>query len=224
MTAYSRFFVFLFALLVAGMSSASAGVLIEFPMNSISDFSPVVYDGSVSGVISPSNVEGWVGGDGYGNVFETYPMPGATTYATALSTPSYFDIALTFADGSDLDSMSFEVGKGGNSDPRGYIVRSSADGFTTDLRAEVLPSGPQQAPSLRTIDLSGAAFQGQSALTFRFYVYTPNPPGFYSVDWQDFTFSNDTTGAAPEPATCALLVLGVAALALLKRRHRPHNG
>lgn len=194
------------------------------PRHSILDFSPIVHDATVSGVIYPSNVEGWVDDDGYGNVFQAYPMPGATSYATALSTPSYFDIVLTFALGSDLDSMSFEVGKGGNSDPRGYIVRSSVNGFATDLRAEVLQSGPQQAPSLRTIDLSGAAFQGQSALTFRFYVYTPNPPGSYSVDWENFTFSNDTTAVVPEPGSWPLLVPGAAALALRKRRHRTRNG
>ena len=224
MTACSRFAVLLSALLVAGPWGASAAVLIEFPMHSLFDFSPMVYDTSISGTIYPSNVEGWVDDDGFGNVLQAYPMPGATTYNTALSTPSYFDIVLMFGNGSDLDSMDFEVGKGGSSDPRGYVVRSSVDSFTTDLRAEELPSGAPEAPSLRTIDLSGEAFQGQSALTFRFYVYTPNPPGYYSVDWRNFRFSDSAPDALPETGSWCLLASGLGALVVLKRRHGPGNG
>jgi hypothetical protein len=64
----------------------------------------------------------------------------------------------------------FEVGKGGTSSPRGYFVRSSLDGYTSDLVLVTFPDG-QAAPSLESFIVNAA---GQTAVTFRFYIFTPD--------------------------------------------------
>ena len=96
----------------------------------------------------------------------------------------------------DLNSLSFEVGKGGSSDLRGYFIRSSVDNFATDLINVTLPTGSQQAPSLASVDLS--SYKNISATTFRFYVFAPTDNT--SVDFRNIQLTS-AAGAVPEPLT-----------------------
>jgi hypothetical protein len=64
------------------------------------------------------------------------------------------------------------VARGGAGTPRGYAVRSNADSFATNLStADVQTVRPTYTPI--SIDLTGAAFQNLSSLTFRVYSYSP---------------------------------------------------
>jgi hypothetical protein len=146
-----------------------------------------------SAVYNDSNLnDSYIGDDGFGNVLETYPSTGSTSVATALTNNSYFFITITPTSGNviNLSQLVFEVGKGGSEDPRGYFVRSSADGFTTDIVGETLPTGANTAPVIKTISLTG--YQNLSSVTFRFYVYTPDPT-FNSVDFRNISFQYDST-------------------------------
>jgi hypothetical protein len=107
------------------------------------------------------------------------------------------------------ETLTYDVGKGGNADPRGYIIRSSVDGFSSDLVSVFLPAGAQQAPSSGSVDLSAAQFQGLSVLSLRFYVFTPDP-SVNSVDWANVTLST------PEPGTLLLMGLALALIVTVR--------
>lgn len=139
--------------------------------------------------------DSYIGDDGFGNVLEAYPLSGSTSHDTALSTGSYFSISATAPKGGylDLEKLEFEVGKGGSADPRGYCVRSSVDSFDSDIFATELPSGAQQSPALKTIDLTGLSTSNLSSIEFRFYIYTPDPAGAYSVDFRNWKLYANTS-------------------------------
>jgi len=125
----------------------------------------------------------YIGDDGFGNVLETYPACGAYNYTLAIINDSYFTLDATTDTEVDLNSLVFEVAKGGSSDPRGYFIRSSIDGFASDLIYEILPAGDNQAPVRKSLAL-GASYHNITSVTFRFYVFTPDCAG-YSVDWRN---------------------------------------
>jgi hypothetical protein len=203
---------------------AKADVLVSYPFTantSAAFVSPIVATTSFdSSHLNPNPPTPPIADDGFGNVLEAYPMLGSTSAATALANNSYFTISLTARPGSvlDLDSLAFEVGKGGNSDPRGFFVRTSVDNFASNLFSETLPAGPIAAPVPTTVPLSNASFQGLSSITFRFYVWTPDPTN-NSVDFRNLSVNGPAT-AVPEPSSLSLglLTLGAAGLAALRRR------
>jgi hypothetical protein len=164
-----------------------------------------------------------VGNDGFGNVLQAYPPNGATSAANALALNSYFTISVAAVPGNvlDLTTLQFDVGKGGNSDPRGYFIRSSVDGFASDLFATNLPMGPQQPPALQTIDLSTlSSYQGLPAIDFRFFVWAPDvdPAGIlHSVDFRNLQLQGEVV---PEPSSLALLAVAVAGFGLFRHSRK----
>ena len=137
--------------------------------------------------IDPRSLTPYIGSDGFGNVLEVYPLPGSIDYSTAESTNSYFSIFVTAPQGGylDLEKLEFEVGKGGDTDPRGYYIRSSADNFSHDIFSTVLPSGTHQNPALQSIDLKSLSTKNLSSIEFRFYIFTPSSSS-YSVDFRNW--------------------------------------
>jgi surface protein len=125
--------------------------------------------------------EHYVSGDGFGEVLQTYPDDNIINAAAALENNIYFTLTLDAVSTIKLDSLIFEVGKGGSSDPRGFFIRSSIDSYATDLYSETLPSGSQTAPVLHSLAL-GDDFQDISSVTFRFYIFSPGSSR--SVDWR----------------------------------------
>jgi len=158
----------------------------------------------------------YIGDDGFGNVLETYPSLGSTSAATALANNSYFTITITADTGEtfNLDTLSYKVGKGGGTDPRGYFIRSSVDGYAADLYAETLPTGTAQEPALRTLDLSG--HDNLSTVTFRFYVFTPTPSS-NSVDWKEVYFWSAPTSIPTLNEWGMLLFAGILLLTAVTR-------
>jgi len=155
-----------------------------------------------------------VANDGFGVVLQAYSS--ATTAPLALANNQYFTLSLGINPGAFANLVvNFQVGKGGSSDPRGYFVRSSLDGFTTDILSSVLPSGAQQAPASTSFSVDAT---GQNAIDLRFYTYAPSTGN--SVDFRALEVS-EGADAIPEPTTWALVASGCLVAALWQWRRRP---
>ncbi len=202
--------------------TASAAVIVSYSyasdLNATSQVAEVLSTSTAS-----SLANGYVGNDGFGNVFEAY-SGAATTASAAISGGNYFavDVVLTPGSTMNLASLAFAVGAGDNinNGTRGYVVRSSVDSFASDLFSETFASGTGYAsPTARSINLSGAAFQGLSSIDFRFYVF--NPAAFQSTDFRNLALDG-TINAASVPEPTILLTFGTG-LALLMWKRRVHS-
>ncbi len=102
----------------------------------------------------------------------TMTVTGATP-AAAVANHAGFKFTLTAAAGNvlDLTSLNLDAMKGGASSPRGFDVRSSADNFGADIFSSDV-TGVRPALTTFTIDLSGAAYQNLSTITFEIYSYS----------------------------------------------------
>jgi hypothetical protein len=112
------------------------------------------------------------------------PGDGSTSPGEAVAGGTYFEFTVTASPGLSLalDDLYFSSARGGAAEPRGWVLRSSVDGFASDIDSEVVPS---QRPDLTafTVDLSGPEFQGLPAVTFRIYSFVP--AGGQSVEYVD---------------------------------------
>ena len=137
-----------------------------------------------------------------------------TTAALAVTNNKYFQFQVTPATAVDLTSLSFKVARGGASTPRGWVVRSSIDGFFSDLGTNLVPT---VTPTLTSESVSlGSSFQNlNTAVTFRIYAFTPASGSGLFFD--DISLSGSAS-VVPEPGTLALLALGIAGSIAIKRR------
>lgn len=117
------------------------------------------------------------------------PSSGATSMALAVTNSSYcsFNITPDVGKKISLTTLTFNGARGGSGTPRGYGVRSSIDGFASNLStgdfSTVRPNW-----SAVSVDLSGAGFQNvTSAITFRLYDYAPNSGN--SCEYDDITIN-----------------------------------
>lgn len=209
---------FVAAMLVS--AAAHAAPLVSFPFSSTEAAGYVAPNYQTSGVDAAKLPAAYIGSDGFGNVLEAYPVAGAISASTAYQDNSFFSVTVSTTDSAPLDlkSISFDVGKGGNSDPRGYAIYGSQDGFTTPLLSVQLPTGTQQAPAAAYVNLP-SAYAADTTATFEFFVYTPSSTE-YSVDFRDLSFNNSVVASVPEPAALAVLGIGVFALAGVTRARR----
>jgi hypothetical protein len=122
--------------------------------------------------------------DGFGQVLVVQTN---ATSTTPDNTNSYFSISFSVNPSymCDITSLSFNVGKGGTADPRGYIIKSNIDNYQSVLGGAELPTGPQQAPQPTQINIS--SLKNLQQLTLRFYVYTPAAEK--SVDFNNITIN-----------------------------------
>jgi hypothetical protein len=208
-------------LLAGGALRCDAATIVAYPFDV--NYNASIVAPGVNQNLNFDNIPSGTGvyDDGFGNVLQAYPNADSTTAALALTNNSFFAMTLSIPGGSfGPVQVSYEVGKGGDSDPRGYFVRSDLDGYLTNLMDEVLPSGEFQAPSLRSFNLD---LTGLESITLRFYIYTPIP-GDNSVDFRNLTVSGTYVepppieSGVPEPGTWALSGLGLAAVAAWRRR------
>lgn len=140
----------------------------------------------------------------------------ATTQATAVSNNSYFQFSISAAAGNviNLDELVFDAARGG-SGTRGFVLRSSVDGFTGDiLAADVATQRPTFTNFI--VPLTGASFDGLNAVTFRLYIYTGGTGA--SLEFDNISI-NGAVVPVPEPAAVALFgVVLPAGLVMLARR------
>lgn len=207
--------------LTAGLGSALAESIVGYNyssnLNATSQSAAVQSTSTTASAAMPIL---YVGNDGQGNVAEAYSGAATTTAATALSNGNYFSVVVNLTPGSvmDLTDLTFEVGAGDsyNWGVRGYVIRTSTDGFTSDLYAGTFPSATQFAPAEQTVDLTGADFQDLSSIDFRFYVY--NPRGSQSTDFRNLSLDGTIPETAtPEPVSGILVLSGLGAMALRRR-------
>jgi hypothetical protein len=187
---------------------ASAQVYVLYPFST--DLNPTVLGPSVTPTLGLATLSSaFVGSDGFGNVLEAYPIAGSTSAALALANNSYFTLALSISPGAvGPVVVSFNVGKGGNSDPRGFSVRTSLDGFASDVLSQTLPSGANQAPAPQSFGLN---LTGQTAVTLRFYVWSPGTNN--SLDFRNLQVAGPLS-ATPLPPSWSLALIGLAAASL----------
>lgn len=185
---------------------AQASVLATYDFTS--DTNGAIHDARVASTAFSSSSSAYIGIDGFGSILEVYPNIDGGSEADAVAANSYFQIDLAAApsDTLGLESLSFDAGKGGYSSPRSFFVRSSLDGFSTDLISQSFGDG-QSAPSLYGVNLA-SAFGSATNVTFRFYVTTPSAAN-NSMDFRALSFdSAPFSPGVPEPATWALMIMG----------------
>ena len=133
-------------------------------------------------------------------VLHINPAEGANTIAGAVATDSYYEFTVDGDAPLQLDSLAFQAARGGGSTPRGWALRSSLDGFSTDVASADVPTTRTTLTNFQ-VDLSGAAFQNvDGPITFRMYVYTPGAGA--SVEFENLVLS----GKLPTSATATLTV------------------
>lgn len=116
------------------------------------------------------------------------PASGAVDEATAIANDSYFEFTARLGSAARWTSLEFLAARGGTATPSGYAVRTSADGFSTTLKTEDIPTERTDFTAF-TVPLTSLP-QGQP-VTFRIYVYDPGT----FVD-----FDNIVLKGATEPA------------------------
>ena len=137
----------------------------------------------------------------------------ATTAAQAVANNQYFEFALGPDAGFQMDLLGvhFEVGRGGSSVPRGWVLRSSLDGFASDIASAEIPT---IQPTLTSFDigLAGPLFEDlQSEVTFRLYDYAPSTGvgAFYDNLMVTGIAEQIVVGAVPEPSSLFLAGIGL---------------
>lgn len=147
---------------------------------------------------------------------------GATDAANAITNNSFVQFTVTPNAGFvlNLTSLDFIGARGFVPVEAGYVLRSSVDNFLSDAGGSLFTA---QFPATASYsnDLSGAAFQNlTTSTTFRLYLYDTQVPNGNGII--DNLTLNGSVGAAvlPEPATLALLTLGIVGGAVALRRRR----
>jgi hypothetical protein len=201
-------------LAVAAASPARANVFVLYNFNSIT--TPLAASTVGSGISSASNI-GFGGFAGQWSeptgVFQA--NPGAvTTAALAVASGNYATFTLVATTSMNLSSLTLDGGYGQFSNPAGYALESSVDGYSSILSTAAFTT---QLPTFatQTIDLSGASFQGLSSITFRVFGYVKNAG---TEQFDNITVNG--TLAVPEPSALALAGIGMAGLFRLMASRR----
>jgi hypothetical protein len=123
-----------------------------------------------------------------------------------------FTVAADAGFAMDLTSLTFDASRGGASTPRGWVLRSNLDGFTTDIASAVVPTAQPNLASFN-IDLSGDLNQDISSVTFRLYGFGPSTG---IGQFFDNIILNGSVHAIPEPTALTAMCVGI--LPLCRRR------
>lgn len=121
----------------------------------------------------------------------------ASSAATAVSANKYIEMTFSRADSGAFtpDAITFRASRGGPSGPRGAVLRSSADGFASDIGT--IGDFPTERNTWTdyNIDLSGIG--EVTTLTLRFYIYTTGATTA-TVEMDDFVLTGTPSATAVE--------------------------
>ena len=161
------------------------------------DRSPSGTDNNISiPILDTSNLNyDYITDDGFGTVLAAHSLGNVTS----IDTVNYFSISFSTNSNyfCDIHSISFEVGKGGSSDPRGYIIYSNQDNYIVPIANVQLPTGSKQSPNPTTVNLS---FNNITEFNLRIYVYAPLSGN--SVDFRNFAINGSVYYTEPPSPTC----------------------
>jgi hypothetical protein len=115
----------------------------------------------------------------------------------------------------DLTSLTFGGAYGQFSNPAGYAVETSVDGFATYVTGAF--STQYSTFATQTVDLTPAQFQGLTSITFRVFGYVKNSG---TLDFSDFAVNGSLASPVPEPNTLALAGMGLMSMFGLKAWRR----
>jgi|GEM_PF-751318 len=144
---------------------------------------PTFYYGTNGGLNTAGIISGRVLLNGWTNKIA------ASDPATSFNPNQYFEFKLQPANGYKIDfsNLKFTARKGNTADPGTYVMRSSVDGFTSDITAPQTFTGT--AATLLTYDLSSLS-NIKTPVTFRLYWYGSNRiSGIPLVGIDDFSFN-----------------------------------
>jgi len=192
--------------------------LVTYSMAVGNEFAPTsVGDGlgaSALGV-GASSAELQAGSSLPGSVFLN-PTIDSPTIAASRANGQYFEFTVSSAFG-DLfapDGISFSVGNGGVSTPRGWAIFSSVDGFTNAL-ASASVSSIQPTMDLVSAPLTGFDLSAEP-VTFRIYEYAPAAE--QGMFFDDISVTGQVV-AVPETSSFVLVAIATTAGFLRRRRH-----
>lgn len=168
--------------MAGGPSSATrASTLVLYPLNNSADGqSGLSYQAFDSAVLASSSVAPGagvgvfgVGTDSWSGSTEVLKNgPGSSianaTAADALANNWYFTINITPNTTMDIGSIEADWSRGGAAEVRGWFVRSSHDGFATNLYSNETPAGT--ATGLQHVSFNLSGFTGNGATDFRFSI------------------------------------------------------
>ncbi len=148
-------------------------------------------------------------------VLRVNPNGNAASATAAVTNGVFFSFTLEPDTGyvMNLDSLQFKASRGGASTPRGWVVRSSLDGYATNIDSADIPT---QRPTWTdySLNLSGSLYQNISGpVTFRFYVYSPAAGS--TIEFDNITLNGTVV---PEPSAWALAASGLLLVLACRRR------
>lgn len=121
---------------------------------------------------------------------------GNTTPTATVANGGYFEWTVTAPAGPagsvSFNALRFDAARGGTSTPRGLVLRTSADGYATNVWTSDIPEvRPTMGPY--NIDLSTLpAITSGGTLTFRMYLYAPGRNNTIEIDQVELDM--DVTG------------------------------
>ena len=203
------------ALAVCATVPASAAVIYNNP---ITGSNPNTSNPYTAGQTVASNLTGSGVGRGAGatgtNANDRYNANSWNT--AAFDSTAYFDWTLTPASGFGIDFTSLSgAWQRSSTGPSSYSLRSSLDGFVSDIASGTIGGSGSAAPY--NISLAAAAFDAVVApITFRLYPWgTTNSGGTFSVN--DFSFDgavaaiaagNNSVITGPVPQSFGRVIVG----------------
>ncbi len=140
--------------------------------------------------------------------------PGTTSASLAVTNQSYFGFELVPSSGFVLNLTSLTIDAATLAGNSGFVVRSSLDGFSTNLSsASVTTDATSSVYPTFTTDLSGSQFNSVAPIIrFRVYVWQSGDTIPSGASFFDNLTVNGTVVPAPVPEPTA--VLGASAVAL----------
>ena len=162
------------ALLLAGAPACLAqNVLVQYNLAGATPLAPSTVN---AGLASSTSITfgGYAGAWTEPSSGVLQENPGApTTAALAVASGNYATFTLTSTQPMDLSSLTFGGAYGQFSNPAGYALQTSVDGFSSVVSTAAIAT---QSPTFttQTINLSGTSFQGLTSITFRVFGYVAN--------------------------------------------------